>query len=176
MSFADSPWRDFRHASELMAYIASTSSVCMGGAAYPHGHQDDLDIDRGVEIMKIKEGCGVSFFITQLFYDNGAFFSFMEKTARAGIAKPIIPGIMPVLRSKQVKRLKEISGCSIPPGLQDLLDRFADDDESMEKAGIEFAAAQIRELMDGGVPGVHLYTMNRPTVSVDILRSVGVLG
>lgn len=175
MEFSDSPWRDFRHASDLMAYIASVSDACMGGAAYPHGHQDDLDVDSGVEVMKGKVKAGASFFITQLFFDNMAFHSFMDKVGKAGIGKPVIPGIMPVLRSKQIRRLKEISGCSVPAGLQASLDKYAEDDDSMEKAGIEFAAEQIRALWDSGVPGIHLYTMNRPAVSVAILKAVGLL-
>ncbi len=175
LEFSESPWKDFRHACDLMSYIASVSGICMGGAAYPHGHQDDLDVDKGVEVMKAKEGAGVSFFITQLFFDNRAFFSFIDKAAGAGCSKPILPGIMPVLRSKQMKRIKDISGCTVPPELQRILERYADDDDSMEKAGIDYAAAQIRELWDSGIPGLHLYTMNRPAVSESILRLVGLL-
>lgn len=173
--FAKSPWKDFRYASDLLAYLSSRSGVCLGAAAYPHGHQDDLDVDRGVEIMKAKAASGAGFFITQLFFDNQAYFRLVDKARAAGIAQPIIPGIMPVTRAKQIARLKDISGCAVTPGLQERLDRWAADDEGMEKAGIEYAAEQVRGLWESGAPGIHLYTMNRPAVSVSILKAVGLI-
>jgi methylenetetrahydrofolate reductase (NADPH) len=175
VSFPKSPWRDFRYASDLMAYLSATSSACLGAAAYPHGHQEDLDVDRGVEVMKAKAAAGAAFFITQLFFDNAAYFALVEKARAAGVAQPIIPGIMPVTRAKQIKRLREISGCAVTPALQALLDRYEKDDEGMEKAGIEYAAEQVLGLWECGAPGIHLYTMNRPAVSVSILKAVGLL-
>lgn len=172
---SDSTWRDFRYASDLLAYISSVSGMCLAAAAYPHGHQDDRDVDRGVEVMKEKARAGASFFITQLFFDNDAYFSLVDKARAAGITQPIIPGIMPVIRAKQMGRIKDISGCTVPEELRDSLERYSGDDAAMEKAGVDFASRQIRSLWEKGAPGIHLYTMNRPTVSVSILKAVGLL-
>jgi methylenetetrahydrofolate reductase (NADPH) len=172
LEYPHSPWQDFHYAADLMRYIRENSTLCQAGAAYPHGHQDDLNVDFGIEVLKQKAAAGADFFITQLFFDNAAFFSFLEKAQKAGITQPIIPGIQPILRAKQVKRLQNLSGCVIPPDLGALLERYSDDDASMEKAGIEFAAKQVEGLWAAGVAGIHLYTMNRPIASLQILDRV----
>jgi methylenetetrahydrofolate reductase (NADPH) len=154
------PYRDFRYASDLMAYISSKSSMSIGGAAYPHGHQEGGGVDRGIQAMKAKES---------------AFDAFMDKARGAGVAKPVIPGIMPVLRARQMARLTGISGCAVPPRLAAILERWGGDDKEMERAGIEFAARQIADLWASGVPGIHLYTMNKPASSIEILKRAGIL-
>jgi methylenetetrahydrofolate reductase (NADPH) len=169
------PYRDFRYASDLMAYISSRSSLSIGGAAYPHGHQEGGGVDEGIRAMKAKEAAGADFFITQLFFDNDAFDAFMDKARGAGVSKPIIPGIMPVLRARQMARLTGISGCTVPSRLASILERWGNDDKEMERAGIEFAARQIADLWASGVPGIHVYTMNKPASSIDILKKAGIL-
>jgi methylenetetrahydrofolate reductase (NADPH) len=169
------PYRDFRYASDLMAYISSKSSISIGGAAYPHGHQEGGGVDKGIEAMKAKEAAGTDFFITQLFFDNDAFDSFLDKARGAGLTKPVIPGIMPVLRARQMARLTGISGCVVPPRLAAILERWGGDNAEMERAGIEFAARQIADLWASGVPGIHVYTMNKPASSIEILKKAGIL-
>jgi methylenetetrahydrofolate reductase (NADPH) len=166
-------FRDFRYASDLIAYIASRAQASIGAAAYPHGHQEGGGVKAGIEVLKAKQEAGADFFITQLFFDDGAFFAFRDVAAAAGIAKPIIPGIMPVLRARQMARLAGISGCAVPGRLAAILEKYKDDDESMEKAGMEYAAAQVAELWAAGVPGIHLYTMNRPASALEILGLAG---
>lgn len=169
-----SPWKDFRWARDMVAYIRSRSSVAIGAAAYPEGHPENRDIAAGIGHLLEKEAAGAGFFITQLFFDNEAFYRFSEACATAGLRAPILAGIMPVTRSKQIKRIVELSGCAVPPALAALLERYADDDASMEKAGVEWAARQVRSLMSQGAAGIHLYTMNRPDASLELLRLSGI--
>lgn len=168
-----SPWKDFRWARDMVAYIRGKSSVAIGGAAYPEGHPENRDVDAGIRHLLEKEKAGADFFITQLFFDNEPFFRFRDAARAAGLRSPILAGIMPVTRARQIRRIVELSGCAVPPSLAALLERWADDDAAMEEAGIDWAAAQIRGLVEGGVDGIHLYTMNRPQASLSILERSG---
>ena len=125
--------------------------------------------------MKDKVAAGTTFFITQLFFDNDRFKRFAARAYAAGIDAPVIAGIMPVFKARQIRRIVEISGCSVPEGLNVLLDRYLDDDASMKEAGIDYAAAQIADLWSEGF-GVHVYTMNKSKGVLEILRRCGFLG
>jgi methylenetetrahydrofolate reductase (NADPH) len=162
-------WKDFHRASELARFARFRGDFCIGGAAYPEGHQDSVSKEMDIEFMNEKVRNGVSFFVTQLFFDNDAFISFVERSAASGIDAPVIAGIMPVLKVRQIRRIIEISGCGIPAKLEALLDRFTDDDESMRDAGMDYAAEQITDLWRRGVSGVHLYTMNKSAEVLEIL-------
>jgi methylenetetrahydrofolate reductase (NADPH) len=163
-------WKDFHKASELAGFVRDCGDFCIGGAAYPEGHQESRSAEIDIDFMREKLRRGVSFFITQLFFDNSAFTRFSDMCRAAGIKAPIIAGIMPVLRAKQIRRIVEISGCNVPGALESLLDRYIDDDDSMREAGIEYAAEQISDLWNGGVSGIHIYTMNKSAEVLEILR------
>ncbi|MDR3331484.1 MAG: methylenetetrahydrofolate reductase [Synergistaceae bacterium] len=163
-------WKDFRRASELARFVRYRGEFCIGGAAYAEGHQDSVSPEADIEFMREKAECGVSFFITQLFFDNDAFLRLLERSGAAGVNAPILAGIMPVLRARQIRRIIEISGCKVPAKLEGLLDRYLDDDASMMDAGIDYAAEQISSLWSKGVAGVHIYTMNKSAEVLEILR------
>lgn len=168
----DDAWRDFRYALDLLDHIKSRSPLCCGVAAYPEGHAEGKDIAFGIELLKRKQDAGASFCITQLFFDTQAFFRFRDKAIAGGITMPILAGIMPVTKSSQLRRLVELSGCSIPPALVKLAHDNAKDDQAMERAGVEYAAGQIKELRAGGNRHAHIYTMNRPQVALAILQHI----
>ncbi|MDR3353627.1 MAG: methylenetetrahydrofolate reductase [Synergistaceae bacterium] len=163
-------WKDFRKASELAGFVSQCGDFCIGGAAYPEGHQESSSPEADIEFMKEKLKKGVSFFITQLFFDNPSFTRFADRCRAAGVKAPIIAGIMPVLKARQIRRIVEISGCNVPEALGSLLDRYIDDDRSMREAGIEYAAEQISYLWSRGVSGIHIYTMNKSEEVLEILR------
>ena len=163
-------WKDFRKASDLAGFVRHCGDFCIGGAAYPEGHQESSSRETDIEFMAEKIKRGVSFFITQLFFDNSSFMRFSDACEAAGIKAPIIAGIMPVLRARQIRRIVEISGCKVPDELGSLLDRYIDDDASMREAGIEYASEQISRLLSGGVRGIHIYTMNKSAEVLEILR------
>jgi methylenetetrahydrofolate reductase (NADPH) len=170
---ADRAWKEYGRASDLVRYVAELKTFCVGGAAYPEGHQRSVSREADIEYMKEKERAGASFFITQLFFDNDAFFSFAEDVSSSGVKAPLIAGIMPVFKAPQIRRIVEISGCRVPAVLSDLLDKYNDDDESMREAGIDYAACQITALWRNGVKGVHIYTMNRSKGVIEILKRCG---
>ncbi len=166
-------WKDFKYARDLIEFINSDGRFCIGAATYPEGHVECKDVDKTVEYLKQKADAGAEFFITQLFFDNRVYYRFLDKVMNAGIDKPIIPGIMPVLRAKQIEKMVALSGATVPNELRKLLDEFAEDDDGMRKAGIEYAVEQIDDLLSNGVKGIHLYTMNKAESAIEIIKRVG---
>jgi methylenetetrahydrofolate reductase (NADPH) len=165
----------FRYASDLVQFIHASApgTFTLAGAAYPEGHAECESLEKDIEHLKIKVDQGVDFLITQLFFDNEIFFRFMEKIRHVGISVPVLPGIMPVLQAKQISRIVSLCGASIPPKLARLLARYEGNPEALEEAGIAYATDQIIDLFSWGVPGIHLYTMNKPEVARRILANIG---
>lgn len=165
----------FKHANELIAYIKSKYDFCVAAAAYTEGHADSRTLKEDLHHLKCKVDEGVDFLITQLFFDNRLFYDFIDKTICAGITCPIAAGIMPIFRADQIKSITAKSGCSIPAKLVLMMDKYQDNPDDLRKAGIEYAAAQIKDLLQNGAKGIHLYTMNRPKSTYDILTLAGLL-
>jgi methylenetetrahydrofolate reductase (NADPH) len=164
----------FRYASELICHIRGKSAFCIAAAAYLEGHPESRRLRDDLLNLKKKVDQGVDFLLTQFFFDNRLYYDFLEKAAAAGITCPIVPGIMPIF-STNIKTMTARSGCSIPAKLVLVMDKYADNPDDLRKAGIEYAASQIRDLLDSGAAGIHLYTMNRPKSSRDILTDAGIL-
>lgn len=164
----------FRYASELIAHIKETGDFCIAAAAYPEGHIDCKRLSEDRLHLKDKVDAGVDFLITQLFFDNRIYFDFVEKCAQIGICCPIIPGVMPIFSSK-IKNMTAKSGCSIPAKLVLMLDKYEESPDDLRRAGEEYAALMIRELLDGGAPGVHLYTMNKLDSTIGIMKMAGLI-
>jgi methylenetetrahydrofolate reductase (NADPH) len=168
-------WKDFRHASDMIECIRGLDpGICVGAACYPEGHAECADPALDIERTRRKEELGASFFISQLFFDNDIFFSFVERARAAGLRSPIVAGVMPVLRAANARRIIELTGCSIPPALAALFERHGGDPVAMEDAGMDYAAAQIDGLRAAGVDGIHVYTMNRAAQALEILRRAGI--
>lgn len=170
---ADQPDFDFgrgayKHAYELVRHIRRVNNFCIAAAAYVEGHVDSRRISEDIGRLKEKVDAGVDFLITQLFFDNRLFFDFMERIRAKGINCPVSAGIMPIFKADQIKSITAKSGCSIPARLVLMMDKYQNDPEDMRKAGIEYASRQIRELVEEGVDGIHLYTMNRPRSTGEI--------
>ena len=151
----------FQHATDLLRHIKSNFKFGVAAACYPEGHTESVDLDADLKYVKQKVDNGADFLVTQLFYDNRYFFDFVERARAEGIDVPIIPGVLPVLNSSQVRRFTVLSGSKIPPALDRLLDKYVDNDDSARDMGVEYATDQVRELWDSGVPGVHFYVLNR---------------
>jgi methylenetetrahydrofolate reductase (NADPH) len=163
----------FKYASELVKHVRSTGkNLCVSGAAYLEGHVDSLRLKDDLYHLKEKFDNGVDFLITQFFFDNRLYYEFLDKCERIGINCPVIPGIMPIF-STQIKTMTALSGCSIPAKLVLMMDKYQDNPDDLRKAGIEYASSQIRDLVDNDVKGIHLYTMNRPVSTKEILVGAG---
>lgn len=162
-------YRDFQYASDLAGYISNKHTFCLGGACYPEGHPECPDLDKDVENLRRKVESGVSFLVTQLFFDNDMYFRFMDRLAAKNITVPVQAGIMPVTNRKQVERIVQLTNATIPRKLIRILDKFEHNKEAVKDAGIAFATEQIIELLANDVSGIHLYTMNRPQVAEEIV-------
>jgi methylenetetrahydrofolate reductase (NADPH) len=151
----------FTHANELARFIKSRGDFCVGGACYPETHPLAESPESDLRWCKQKVDDGVEFLITQLYFDNADYFRFVERARAAGIAVPIVPGIMPILNVKSIRRMTALSGAKVPAELQAALDRVEGDDDATRGVGVQWAIEQCRELLAHEVPGIHFYTLNK---------------
>lgn len=166
------PKKEFLHASDLIAYMKERSDLSFSGACYPEGHTEAASLDEDIANLKRKVDAGASHLVSQLFFDNGHFYAFLEKARAAGINVPIEAGIMPCVNAKQIQRMVTMCGASLPVKFTRLIARYGDSPEAMRDAGIAYAVDQIIDLAANGVDGIHLYTMNNPYVARKISESV----
>ena len=150
------------HANELVTLLkARHPDFCLGVAGYPEKHPEAPGPEADLANLKRKVDAGAAFVTTQLFFDNEAFYAFVRRCRAAGITVPIVPGIMPVLSLKQIQRFTTMCGASLPEKLVRRLEAAGDQPEVAEAIGIDWALAQIRDLLARGAPGYHLYILNR---------------
>ena len=166
------PEGGFGYAQELTRFIKSRYAFCVAGAAYPEKHVDAPDLDTDLAHLKEKVESGAEFLITQLFFEPDDYFRFVERARKAGIAVPIIPGLMPVTNVSQLQRFVSMCGARIPDSLRDLLDRAKDDEQAVIAVGVEWASDQARRLLAGGAPGIHFYTLNRSHSSQMVVQNL----
>ena len=162
----------FHFASELITEINKYGYFDVGAACYPEGHPECESLEKDIENLKLKTDCGVNFLITQLFYDNGLFYDFMDKIKAKGIDIPVFAGIMPITGLNQIQRIIALSGTKIPKKLSSILEKYSDDAEELKKAGLMYAVEQVSDLLANGVSGVHIYTMNKPETAKTILKNI----
>ena len=160
----------FSYASELVSFIKSKFSFCIGAACYPEGHIECPDLQIDMDNLKRKVDAGVDFLITQLFFDNRHYFDFIDKARQEGINIPIVPGIMPVLNLKQSQRFTKMCGASLSDSLLAKFDGVQEDPEKVREIGINHAIDQCRDLLRSGAPGIHFYTLNRSKATLAILE------
>ena len=160
------------HGSELMELITARYGFCVGGACYPEKHPESADADEDVRSAKRKADAGASYLITNLFFDNRMYFDFVIRARAAGVTLPIIPGIMPVTNVGQIRRFTSKIGATIPEALLDALRSREDDPEAVLQLGVAWATLKCAELLAGGAPGVHFYTMNRSPATRAILSAL----
>jgi methylenetetrahydrofolate reductase (NADPH) len=160
----------FSNASQLAAFVKQRGGFCIAGACYPEKHPEAASLETDLAHLKRKVDAGAEFLITQLFFDNADYFAFVERARTVGIQVPIIAGIMPITNVSQIKRFTAMCGAGIPAALLQKLEPIAADADAVHDVGVAYAAAQCRELLDRGVPGIHFYTLNRSKATVEILR------
>ncbi len=164
--------RTLLYASDLAAFIReSHPEMGIGVAGYPETHPEATDPECDLGYLKLKLDQGGDFVITQLFFDNRLYFDFVAKARAAGIDKPIIPGIIPVVSLKVIQRIISMCGATLPPAY--LAELEAADRSggaaAVQKVGIAYARRQAQELLAAGVPGVHVYTLNRDQAVLELV-------
>ena len=157
------PYLDgLRYASDLVALLkARHPDFCLGVGGYPEKHPEAPSAEIDLDNLKRKVDAGAGFVTTQLFFDNAVYYRFVDKCRARGITIPIVPGIMPVLSLKQIRRFTDMCGASLPEKLTKRLEAAGEAPEIVEALGIEWALTQIRDLLAHGAPGYHLYILNR---------------
>ncbi|MBM4256672.1 MAG: methylenetetrahydrofolate reductase [NAD(P)H] [Deltaproteobacteria bacterium] len=151
----------FAHAAELVSLARALDDFCIGVAGYPEPHPECGDQQLDLEHLKAKVDRGADFITTQLFFDNRDYFDFCARARELGIRKRIIPGIMPITNYRQIVRFAKMCGSSIPEALHRRLEPVADDPQATLEIGVDWAWRQCEELLAGGAPGIHFYTLNR---------------
>lgn len=169
---ADATRGDFSFAYQIIPDLVE-AGFCVGAAAYPEGHIACDDLAESVRHLRLKQDAGASFLVTQLFFDNDLFYRFRELADATGITVPITCGIMPFMSKQQVTRMVFMCGASLPSPVIKLLARYEDDQESLMHAGIDYACRQLEDLAAHGVDGLHVYTMNRPSVARAAMAALG---
>ncbi len=162
----------YRYASELVEELHALNGFCIGGACYPEGHVDSASQKEDLQNLKRKVEAGCSFLTTQMFFDNNVMYRFMYHIRDMGIRVPVLAGIMPVTNKAQITRIVKLSGTTLPPRFLSMLDKFGHHPEAMRQAGIAYATEQIVDLIANGVPGIHIYTMNKPEIARGIMQNL----
>ena len=175
----ESDWKPhpggLRYSTELARMITAEYDACVGGACFPEVHPEAPDLAHDLHFLKEKVDSGVSFLITQLFFDNELYFRFVDQARAAGIDVPILPGVMPITDLRQIKTITGMCGASIPPALMEALEWRSHDPEAVTALGVSYATLQCAELLARGAPGVHFYTLNRSHATRAILSALRVL-
>ena len=158
--------RDFGHASDLIAYLRDRGSdLCIGAACYPEGHVESPTEEESFCSLYLKQEAGADYLVSQLFFDNEDFYRFREKCLRHRVRLPIVAGIMPFTSVKQIQRMAFTCGASIPAKVVKRLVLAGDDPADQARAGVEYACEQLADLAANGVDGLHVYSMNKPSVA-----------
>lgn len=164
--------KDFIHASDLITYLKQTSDFCIAGACYPECHPESEDRVAEMRHLRTKVDAGAQVLLSQLFFDNQFFYRFVEDCRIAGIDVPVTPGIMPVINASQIKRMITMCGASFPQRFERIIHKYEGNKQALFDAGMSYALSQIIDLLANDVDGIHLYTMNNPTVARKICEGI----
>jgi methylenetetrahydrofolate reductase (NADPH) len=164
----------FSYAVDLIRFIKSRNGFCVGAACYPEGHVECSDKRLDWDRAAAKVEAGADFLISQLFYDWRDFLD-MEDYLRnkRQVKVPIIPGILPFLKTEQIKKFTKLCGSKLPPNLLRQLETFADDDESVRQLGVEVCTDLCRQALAHGVKGLHFYCLNRVASCREVIQNLG---
>lgn len=164
---------DFLHASDLTRFIAEIApDITIHGACYPEGHPEADSLCQDVENLRIKQEAGAKHLVTQLFFDNVHYYRFLNLARRASVTVPVSAGVMPIVRRNQIERTVALSSASLPSDFTKMISRWQDDADSLYSAGIDFAVTQLRDLIEGGADGIHLYAMNNADVAAKVYDGI----
>ncbi len=157
-----------RHAEDLVRLLHEEGDFCVGVAAFPEGHPACVDRDTDAKFLVQKCAAGADFAVTQFFFNADDYFRLVDTATALGCDVPVIPGVMPVTNLSQIQRMAALSGADFPADLAERLRAVGDDPEAVRAIGVEVAADLCQELLDGGAPGIHFYTLNRSTATREI--------
>jgi methylenetetrahydrofolate reductase (NADPH) len=166
----------FAYANELIAYIREVGGFDIMAAGYPEGHPESQDKYEDWRRCVDKVEAGANLIITQLFYDNNDFFEFSDfLTNKLNLKVPIVPGVLPILNLNQIQRFCGMCGANLPEKVVRKLETFGEDKQASRQYGVELATEMCADLIRFGVPGIHIYTLNRSDSTREVMRNLGLL-
>ena len=163
----------FEFSHQLVAYLREVGGFSIGVAGFPEGHiacREGKHVDW--QRLKAKIDHGADFVITQLFFDNRHYLEMRDHLAAQGVDVPIVPGILPILTTSQIKRFVGLCGAELPPALLSELEKLEQDDQAVAAFGIEYATRQCEELLREGAPGLHFYTLNNSRSTTEVVKNL----
>jgi methylenetetrahydrofolate reductase (NADPH) len=169
------PWTPtpggFTYARELVE-LARDRGFSVGVAAFPEGHPSAASLEHDADVLAAKAHAGAEFAITQMFFRASDYFSLVERVRDRGVDLPILPGIMPILNLANIRRQGELIGTAVPPEVVERITAHDGDAVAMRAVGIALAAELCQELLEGGAPGLHFYTLNRSKATREIFAAL----
>lgn len=163
---------EFKHSTDLITYLKSKYDFCLLGACYPECHPESANKVSELKCLKAKVDAGAEILLSQLFFSNETFYRFQESCRIADINIPVIPGIMPVIKAAQIRRMVSMCHAAFPERFQKIIDRYEDNPDALFDAGMSYALTQIIDLLVNDTDGIHLYTMNNPYVARRICEGI----
>ncbi len=167
------PKDGFCYARDLVRLAASLSTFSIGVAVYPEGHCESPNLEMDMYYTKQKIDAGADFAITQMFFDNRYFYDFLERSAKAGIRVPIIPGIMPITDIGRINKFSQKCGATVPGHIIQRFEKAGSTTEEIKKVGIEVATEQCADLLEHGIRYFHFYTLNQGDIVFQIVSNLG---
>lgn len=164
----------YRYAVDLVRAIRAADGIGIAVAAFPEGHPESHSLADDARVLAEKQAAGADFAITNLFFRAEHYFEMISSARDLGCTMPILPGLMPVTNVSQIDRFSTLSGADFPAELRKRFEAVADQPDKVRALGVEVVTELSRELLAGGAPGIHLYTLNRSTSTEQVLSSLGV--
>ncbi len=166
---------EFHYANELVSFIRVETGehFHIEVAAYPEFHPQAKSPRDDLLNFKRKIMAGANSAITQYFYNADGYFRFVDECRKLGVALPIVPGIMPIMKFSQLARFSDLCGAEIPRSIRKILESYGDDNESVQAFGLDVVTQLCERLLAGGAPGLHFYTLNQSAPSVEIWKRLG---
>lgn len=162
----------FRYATDLIALLEREFSFCVGASAYPEKHPEAESLDADLRVAAAKVAAGAEFLVTQFFFDNDDYFSYVERVRALGVDVPVIPGIMPIVNYSSVEKMLSMNGGRMPETLRRELERRRDEADAVAELGMAFMALQCKDLLERGAPGLHFYTLNKSTATRAVVSAL----
>jgi methylenetetrahydrofolate reductase (NADPH) len=166
---------EFRYASDLVAFVRAETGdhFHIEVGAYPEYHPQSRSAAEDLKNFKRKVDAGANSAITQYFYNPDAYFHFVDQVRALGVNIPIVPGIMPIGSFSQLARFSDACGAEIPRWIRRKMESYGDDSASIKAFGLDVVTSLCEELLEGGAPGLHFYTMNGSVATTTIWQRLG---
>jgi len=161
------------YATELVELARSRGDFRIGVAAFPEGHPSAASLDADADVLAAKARAGAEFAVTQMFFRASDYFGLVERVRARGVDIPVLPGIMPILNLSAIRRQGELIGADVPAEVVDRISAHDGDAAAVRAEGIRLAVELCEQLLAGGAPGLHFYTLNRSRATLEIFEALG---